>query len=314
MRKGKEKRLSLKISEFAITLLVLVLLFLSGPAQAFVLELTTPTSEVIQGDKVTFTASVDIKSNEFMNISSFVLNLTEVNGAKNVSCEFYPNGTIISGCSGITIKMISSTSFGYGYSYGYGYGFTDGKMRYNITLDTKNYTIGTYKTSIGFFIGNDEFEQTGGDLVIKSKQGGISGGVRKNCDFKEDESILGKLMRGENGVLIVKEGLFGDTPRTVNKLSINIPSKITKTGRGSITSIRNGEKFSYDFKIVKIEEDDTSAHLYAEGYYKVGKIRKTRLDVVFVLDKTTSLLSFSSDKVILDSVLVVYGGKDCKKK
>jgi len=326
-RNANKRLLSSKIFSVIIALAVITLLVLSGPAEAFVLELTIPNSSLFKGDKISFTASVKINSNEILNISHFVLKLTG-SGSNIVNCEFKVDGTIISGCTGISIVRISSADYGYGYGYnygynsgydyghgygyGYGYGFNNGILKYNITLNTSGYSIGVYKTSIGFLIGENEFEQAGGDLTIKTKPGPISGGNRKNCDFAEGESVLGKIVRGENGILFVEQGVFGNIPRGTNKLNINIPSKITKTGKGSITSIRNGEKFTYDFKITKIVEDNTFAYFYAEGYYKVGKVKKTKLNVVFTLDKRTSILSFSSDKVSLESILVVYGGKDCK--
>lgn len=203
----KERKSSGKYSKtFGIlgAIFIIALLVISGPAQAFVLDLTSDKSSVSKGETVVFNASVDINSNENLPISKLVL---ELNGPETVSCEFNVDGTIISGCKGITIKKISGGNYlgygygygeyhGYGYDFGYGYGY-NGKLEYEITLASDNYQTGIYSTALRVYIENSNnnqmllktseneiFSKTGGSLTITASDSSPnynSGNVRRIC-------------------------------------------------------------------------------------------------------------------------------------
>ncbi|MEK6859537.1 MAG: hypothetical protein AABX54_01855 [Nanoarchaeota archaeon] len=176
----KEKTLS-KIISIIISIFVLVMIIISGPAEAFTLNLNSNKTSVLKGEKIIFTASVDINSNERLPVDKLILELTEVSGIENVSCEFNVNASIISGCKGIKIKRLNSSSFGYGYQqgeysnygydFGYGYGYETGKLSYEITLSTENYIAGKYNTNLKTFIGENVFEKKGEDIFIVQEFG-----------------------------------------------------------------------------------------------------------------------------------------------
>lgn len=171
-----------RILPLLIVGLIMFLLIVSAPANAFVMNLSLDKNDIIVGDKVIFNASVDIESNENLPVSKLVLKLT---GSETVSCEFNADGSIITGCKGITIKRTSNSSYeygygngnynGYGYNFGNGYGFKAGKLGYEITLDSNFYKIGTYKTELQSFIGSNVFSKTGPDLKISSQSSGSGG-------------------------------------------------------------------------------------------------------------------------------------------
>lgn len=160
---------------------ILTMLILAGPAQGFTLNLSLDDSSPTEGDTITFTAEVDILSGERLPVDYLTLELT---GPETVSCRFNADGTVISGCKGISIALSQSSNlgygygygyFGYGYNFGYGYGYETGKLIYTITLDTSDYSIGTYSTELKAKIGNNEFSEQGSQFTI-SEESSSSGG------------------------------------------------------------------------------------------------------------------------------------------
>lgn len=143
-----------KIIAGILTLGVLVMLILAGPANAFNVSLSGfAVSNPTKGDKISTTATIEIRANERMPLP----NPAGVFIDDKVACAFSINSpeTI---CDGVTVKLISSTSsygYGYGYKYGYGYnygynqGYSNGKFTYNITIDTSKFSIGEHKVQIG---------------------------------------------------------------------------------------------------------------------------------------------------------------------
>jgi hypothetical protein len=144
-----------KIFALTITMGVLITLIISAPAQAYILRLDVSDKTVNKGDKVSFTAAIQIQPKDKANITLIQLKLV---GPLDRVCSFKQNGEIIEGCDGITIKKISSCSQydghsngGYGYDNNIGYGYSpvnegdclpgyysgnDDELKYNITYDT----------------------------------------------------------------------------------------------------------------------------------------------------------------------------------
>jgi len=105
----------------SITLLIVLMLIISGPASAVHIKMKPPSDHAV-GEAVTFTIDIRLLGSDFINIQN--INVTNL-PLGNIS--FYPDGTMISGDSGYTITRIGSTYYGYGYGYGYdenpGYGY-----------------------------------------------------------------------------------------------------------------------------------------------------------------------------------------------
>lgn len=172
---GIEKSYSkYRVLSVFLSVLILSLLLLSGPANAFILNLEFDDN-VDKGDKVVFTANINIESGEILPVNEIILAI----GDK--TCVFDSSGTMISGCSSMGISNIEKTitsSFesgnrygyynGYGYDFGYGYGYSYGKLEYKITLNTQDYE-GEYKVILKADINGDLFEGEEKTLTISSK-------------------------------------------------------------------------------------------------------------------------------------------------
>jgi uncharacterized membrane protein YgcG len=198
--KNKNAGAGTKFFAVMLSTFIIGILLFSAPARAFVLDLSSDKTSVSKGELIVFTASVDINSNERLPIDKVVLELLEVNGVKNVSCEFSVDGTAISGCDGLTIKKLNdafhifSPGYGYGYNYGYynnngqgygynfgddsgyGYGYSNGKLSYEIRLNTDNYLIGEYSTKLKVFIKDKVFSRAGNSITISLTNSGGNGG------------------------------------------------------------------------------------------------------------------------------------------
>jgi len=179
-----------KILVIIITLLVLSVIAFAGPAKAFVIHLVADKSTMIKGEAIVFNASVTINSNDNLQIDKLIL---ELNGPQNIYCNFKPDGTIISGCDGFTIKDISENNnnpgYGYGYSYGYGYGYGQDKvLKYEITLLTENYTTGVYTTSLVIPINEEIFTGNGPSITIKPSEVNPKDNPENTTDSTDDNS------------------------------------------------------------------------------------------------------------------------------
>ena len=170
-----------RISSLLVVGFIFAILILSGPVQAFTLNLLLDNNTPRQGETITFTVEIDIDSIENLPIDELIL---EISGPKFVSCRFDALGSEISGCEGITITRIQNSSYeydyGYGYygndyNFGYGYGYGTGKLAYEISLYTSNYPVGDYDTDLKVTIGEDEFSKSGEDFTIRRRISGDSG-------------------------------------------------------------------------------------------------------------------------------------------
>jgi hypothetical protein len=154
-----KKKMPVKIIAGVITLGIIMLLILSGPASALTLGLAAfSNSAPMQGQSVSTVASLNINSNERLNLTEINLVLDSPVYAR--ICKFKPDGTPISGCSGITITKVSdTTSYGWGYgykyvdgntSYGWGMnlGYTNGVIAFNITVDTTSFRSALYTVGL----------------------------------------------------------------------------------------------------------------------------------------------------------------------
>ena len=151
-------------TSIAITVAIVLMLVLSGPASAVTLGISLDNNSPTKGDFITFTVTAEINDpDKYVPIDNFSLSIT---GDTNKEFLFNTDGTPIS--SGITVVAINSPSsddyghgyrygydsnigygysFGYGYGYGYGYGSGIGghvTYEYEITLDTTDLNTGSH--------------------------------------------------------------------------------------------------------------------------------------------------------------------------
>ncbi len=158
-----------KILALSFVVIILGVLLISGPAQAFILGMDVDKNVVNRGDNIKFDVSLKIdQSDGVLPVQQLTLLL---DGPIQRTCVFNPEAQIISGCAGIiNITKISNSSYGHGQSpvFGYGYGYSQGELKYTIELDTLTYTPGVYDTILTAKIANNFYDYIGNKINIKS--------------------------------------------------------------------------------------------------------------------------------------------------
>lgn len=164
------KRIERKSSiSIGLTLLIITLLILSGPASAVSINVSSLPTKLEQGKSLSFTIDVNISAGEKIPISNITINVTNSTGNSVGNYAFSPNGKLIT--SGINVSLITyappfgygyrygygyagqlgykNYTFGYGYGYGYGYSTLSSKSKYNITItDFSKLSPGNYSLRI----------------------------------------------------------------------------------------------------------------------------------------------------------------------
>ena len=305
-RVNMKKESLIKIGISSITVIVLFILVFSSPAQAFLIGLTTTDSIVSKGDIINFIASLKIDSDEFVNVDYVNLKINNSNSTSD--CKFLLNGTIFSGCEWITITpFASSADYGYGYGYiygyevgygyaddsnygyeagygynpryGYGYGWNDGTLKYNITLDTTNYAVGTYQTFLEIKTSDKITVQNGTTITIT---------LPPESNYSKECSL-----RATSGTVIVEDKVF-----STNSLNFHVSTKNAQRGGGSISSQTGRDRFTYSFKIKEdLFEDKDKLVVLVSGKYRVGRTNDSVETSILTLDKKTKKVSIIGPKI-----------------
>jgi len=117
------------LASSVITLLIVIMLIISGPAQAVSVSILGLQGPYTQGSSIQFQVKIDINDpDQFVPAKDITINLT---GPTNPSAVFSLDGKKVSGDSIIKItgfQIPQAPDFGYGYGYGkdsigYGYGY-----------------------------------------------------------------------------------------------------------------------------------------------------------------------------------------------
>lgn len=174
----KNKSIKVKFISVFLTVVLIGLLVLAGPAQAFTLNIS-PTENVVDvGEEISFIASLDIAPEERLPVEYLELII-----GTSITCRFEPDGSSISGCSELNIVKLSGanftegnrtgnfndTEYGFGFGYGYGYGISE-SLSYNITLNSLVLGEGEFSVVLKAKMLEEEtvFESDGGNLTIVS--------------------------------------------------------------------------------------------------------------------------------------------------
>ncbi len=146
-----------------ITLAIVVMLIISGPAQAVAVVISGLDGPYMKGESIDFQVKIEINDpDKYVPITNISLDL---NGPVRKETIFDLNGKRISGDHNITIEPVSNlkkltkdfgygygygldNQTGYGYNFGYGYGYGSGKgkisVTYDVSIKTKYLPVGTY--------------------------------------------------------------------------------------------------------------------------------------------------------------------------
>ena len=288
-----------KIIAVIITLVIVVIIFYNGPANAVKLGLEIPQKIVSIGKSINIISTIQVESDELLQIDYLELSLNGPHN-KHIDCKFLSNGTPISGCKDIKIEPISlndSSKFGYSYGYryadhlgyGYGYGFGKGFLRYNISIDSDHLSIGNYSTKISVIVGDKTFNFSGDDInVIKTPK------LDKRCSI-----------RAFDGTFNVDSKDFSN-----NRLKFYISARDTNkiTGTGSLSGQKDRDRFSYRFKIDKvIENNRTNLVLQVSGVYRIGRdglLKNIPETAVLNFDKINNKIIVTGNKVNVKSMMI----------
>lgn len=216
IKRGKMKHSKLIAASVSISLIVLLLF--AGPVKAFIFDFSINNSFPLLGDIINFVVSSEIEPGEKIDIQKFELMIT---GPKNVSCEFYPNATLISSCPGIDLENIETTN------YQYGYGFLPGFLKYNIELDTETLLLGDYIAKLTAFTPSGNFETSQQELSMVNLTSQLN-----QCS-----------VRATNGETIIE----GETFDARNKLSLYSSRGNSRNSKGLFTAQDRRDRISYKF-------------------------------------------------------------------
>ena len=259
-------KVTTKIASAFIVSLIVTILIIAGPANAFQLELDINRDIIDVGESAKFTVSANVESGEIIQVDKFIFNIT---GPKNSVCEFDSKTNIIVGCSDIKIRQISDGDELLGYGYGYGYNtYKPGVLSYELTLNTSEYNTGEYHIDLRVISKGDLLKKASGIFFI-------------GIDPKE---LAGCSVRADEGSITIDEESF-NSPR--NKFSMKIPLSSAIDGKGYLTAQSGRDRINYDFKrIMILSNDENSASILVTGEVRKGaKDKKTEKAVIYLYKK-----------------------------
>jgi hypothetical protein len=270
----KKRRQGLFVKSFSvlITFIILGLLVLSGPAQAFIISLDITEDIIAKGGSISFIGEIDIETGENLPIENMELFLS---GPENVNCLFYPNGTIISGCKGLSIDYLGNASleygngygyYGYGYNFGYGYGYMEGKLTYNFTLNTTDYLFGNYSTKLTSYIDGNDFSKEGDDILIAESVNITDLPSLPGCAYETDNITLSANITGNIVNVTVEANISGNLTNYTTTNLENVYSTVVN-GIG-------GENLTWRFIV-----EDVFGDLIYGDWNDLYIVRRTSLSV-----------------------------------
>jgi len=152
-----KREVHVKVFSGVVTFLIISMIVLVGPAQAFSLRIGISNENPGMGENISFELNVNVEPGEILPLTELRL---EINGPTVISCEFFPNGSKITGCDNLSIQRLDATNFTFGnrtfnftgvnFSFGYGYGYEGGveeRLKYNVTLNSSILSPGIYTTN-----------------------------------------------------------------------------------------------------------------------------------------------------------------------
>ena len=281
------KQLTSKVIAFFLVIAIISIIIFSGPAQAFVLSLSIPDANVIQGEKVKVDLKVDTQNSDNpSDIKHLIFKMSgPENNSENFSCEFSPDGKIISGCDGIDITKVKKIESGYCKSYGYGYGCS---FEYTISIDTMFFEVGTYKTSLIITAKDKDTIKNGEDIVINIPP--------KVCS-----------VRANKGDVSIDEMQF-----VKDKVSFYLPLNNAERGQGYITGQDGRERLTFRFKVDKIlVYSNQMIKANVTGKYRIGGFGElTQESGILTFDRVNNVTSFVGSHIQM-SGMKVYFRKFC---
>jgi hypothetical protein len=274
-----KKEIVKKVLAGIITFSVLIILIVSAPASAYILNLQFPSKELTKGEQIKFHASIDIEPEDNPTIDYVQLKLA---GPIVVNCKFYVNGSIISGCRGITIEKIKVDTCDEGYDYGYCYGYeSKKKLKYEIMLDSSTYIVGKYNSIFSLYSNKKEIAKISGETLTVNA-------------VKPKKNIKSCSIRAKDGSSMIEGSDFG----TNNKINFYVPIVGARSGEGFITGQKGRTTLSYNFKVKDIvENDENHTAISVTGKYRIGIGKEQIEDAIITLDKRNNKIDVFGENI-----------------
>ncbi len=304
-----------------ITFFIVVILMISGPAQAVSLSIIGIPSPATVGDKISFTFRIDIEPGERIPIEQ--INLT----VDNTECAYYMNGTPVPGqaCKGFALALTEQAPYTYGYGYGYdsqvqyygygyGYGYEYGTshMSYSVTWDTGGYAVGVHTIQMSAIANSSQefHEYLSGQETItlvargdtasgsaSSKTGTTTVRMKQTPRLEVRSIIFPRIMHPlaeEDAVVIIKN--TGD-------VSYDVQVKMDVFGQvhEQMQEIEPGRESVYTFSIVA-SVDDTGDHIVNIVIQSDGKLIER--EVSFTVEEED--MGEDEDNVLPDEMFFDY--------
>ena len=266
-----------KYTSVGITLGIVLMLIISGPASAVTVGIIGLSGSHVQGTDVSFTVNITIdEPDKYVPISNLSL---DISGSVNSEHFFTLDGTLIVPNNSITITPISPPTndygFGYGYGYdagygyeffggskGYGYGYNDGaggigsSITYSYAVKFIDFPIGSYTVIANLNTGQSvhhAFSSSSASFDIVSSSSSSSGSTTtytpppnvesqktKSVTLSEPTSnvILDFAMDDIMTIAIDAKDMFESISITVQKLK-DKPADIAVSAPGKVHSYIN---------------------------------------------------------------------------
>jgi PGF-pre-PGF domain-containing protein len=266
-----------------ITVVIIALLLLSGPANAFDLQLGTPSDTTpTQGDEITFTATAEVLANEIVPIQNLSLDFS---GGR--VCYFSVDGDLLTDCTGITITqsedstnhttgVLNFTAAGQNESYGsgFGYGYAapgPSKLAYDVTLDTGEFGTGSLSYTLNAHMKGDTYTSDEESITIGRHRSNRGGG----SSIPPNPSNTLTWTQMTPGAATITKITNEDLGLTQIIIEVNNPTQNVKivieklAGKpATITKTINGKVFKY-LQITKQNLDDTNLKGNVKVQFKV---------------------------------------------
>ena len=277
----------------SITIIVVVMLILMGPAQAVSVIISGIEPSYSEKTNVQFQVSIEITSpDQFVPVTVISLDIT---GPVNLNRIFSVDGTPISGDPRISINPVKypdSKDYGYGYGYGYdsrtGYGYNFGnvdgygigrkdklKFIYDVSIDITNLPEGAYSAIANLNTGKSikpAFSSVPNEFLITSI-------VYAKIDFEPKSLNL-----DSKGKFVLVDI---ELPDGYNAAEINISSIRLN---GIVPALANSEKVGDNDLKVKFDRASVQAILVPgentiiiTGEFLTGGIEFTGSDIIKVI-------------------------------
>ncbi|AFV24725.1 APHP domain-containing protein [Methanolobus psychrophilus R15] len=270
------KLLKTKYASVAVTVTIVLMLILSGPATALNMGISINNTTPAQGEEITFTVTANITGiDKYVPMQNFSLALSK-DGSVVRNVVFSPSGTILSGGSDVNIDPIevpSSSDYGYGngtalddqygygygyaYAFGYGYGYAanngaGGDTRvyeYNVTINTSSFDTGEYSAQVLMNTGSTakpNFSSISTDFTVEPKPADISDYVGPDGTVNTTFSITSA---SGNVTLIVANGTVA---KNSEGNALNTSITLGTTGANSTMTLALSGSESVVGKVVKL--------------------------------------------------------------